>query len=91
MRYIIPDNKRSEHFAKKNNKLTIIGADAHWLMEFKNSIIECKDFDITKRHQFLEAFRSGKVLYTNKKSSIIVHALTKIVKIFKLNKLISKK
>lgn len=84
------DNKRAEYFSKKNNKLEIIGADAHWLMEFKNSIIECDDFDITKKSQFLEAFKSGKVLYTNKKSPILVHAMTKMVKILGLNRLVGK-
>ena len=84
--FFMKDNRRAEKLYLENSKhfLATVGSDAHILHEYGKSYIEMKDFDITKRDEFLNALSDSKLI--RRKSTVLVHAITKTVKMLKLNK-----
>ena len=85
------DNAKALEFAEKNrNKhgyLATVGSDAHTAFEVGSSHVIVPHFDITKKKEFMDAFKDRKkIIFETNKSSIIVHVITKAVRILKLNK-----
>ena len=85
------DNKTALRFAEKNRKrqgyLAIAGTDAHTVGEVGNCCNMVRDFDVTKRNEFLKAFSNPhETVFIAKKSSPVYHLITKTVKLLKLNK-----
>ena len=82
------DNQKARDFFEKNRKkqkyFSIVGSDAHMSIEFGRSYCVVPEFDITKKAQFLDIFKNPKkITFITHKSPIIVHAITKTIKILK--------
>jgi len=67
-------NKEAINFAVKHGLKIVAGSDAHFRNEIGNAGIETNEGDIRK------AISSGKIKIFGKKSSIINHAMTKVIK-----------
>jgi len=81
------DNIKAEIFSHRNNFRMIVGSDSHTLPEIGRSTVETGYFDITSRKSFLEIFNdTSRFSFHTKKSSALVHVMTKIVKRCGLNK-----
>lgn len=87
------DNRKALLFTQKNKKkenyFAIVGSDGHTIYEIGNSYIEFPGtkFNINKKEDFLKNFKNTKgIIYHTKKSTMLVHAITKSVKILKLNR-----
>lgn len=73
------DNKKAQKWAKDNNLITFVGSDAHFPQELGFSTVEMLDFN--NPDEFLINLKNAK--FQTKKSSILVHLLTKVNKIVK--------
>jgi len=73
-------NKKALEFAKKYNKVFIVGSDAHSQFEIAKAIIEIEDF--SDQFDFLEKLKKAK--FFTKKTSIFVQSLVIFNKLFKL-------
>jgi len=73
------DNKKALEFAKKYNKVFIVGSDAHSIFEIDKTLIEMDDF--SDPNNFLEKLKKAK-FYTYR-SSIFVHFLSTLNKILR--------
>lgn len=71
-----PDNAEAEKLAEEFGLPQGVGSDAHTWMELGNCYVEMDDFDGPT--DFLEKLRSGTRI--TKKSSLVVHGITKTVK-----------
>ena len=73
-------NKKALEFAKKYNKVFIVGSDAHSQFEIAKAIIEIEDF--SDQFDFLEKLKKAK--FFTKKTSIFIQSLVIFNKLFKL-------
>jgi predicted metal-dependent phosphoesterase TrpH len=73
-------HKKAEEIAKKYNKLTIVGSDAHTQFEIDKAIIEMDDF--SDQFDFLEKLKEAK--FFTKKTSIFIQSVVIFNKFFKL-------
>ena len=72
-------NKKALDFANKNNIIKAVGSDAHTRIEIGNAYNLIEDFNSKK--EFLNNMKKAK--FFCKKSPLIVHSYTKLIKILK--------
>ncbi|MBN2142812.1 PHP domain-containing protein [Candidatus Woesearchaeota archaeon] len=65
-----------------------VGSDAHTRPEVGRSYVQVPDFDVTNKEKFMQSFKRKKPILVKRKSTILVHVVTKTVKIFRLNRLL---
>ncbi|HWQ96366.1 MAG TPA: PHP domain-containing protein [Candidatus Methylomirabilis sp.] len=70
-------NKKAKEFAEINNMIVIAGSDAHFLNEIGNAGI------ITEMEDIREAFLKKNINIFGKRTSLINHGLTKVLKLWR--------
>jgi len=73
------DNEKALKFANKHNIIKGVGSDSHTRWEVGHSYVEIKNFD--NAEEFLINLNYSSLI--TKKSSILVHFITKYIKIFR--------
>jgi predicted metal-dependent phosphoesterase TrpH len=73
------DNRKAVQFAKKWNKTTICGSDAHFLSEYGKTVAEIDDY--IEPQNFLQSLKNAN--FKIHRASLFFHLATKYVKLFK--------